>query len=82
MHWSTRSYTFVATSTQTTLSFTSTTEDGFGPVIDNIVITENERLWRLAQRTKPERLKRRRVCRSELPNLDRHPQSRSGVSGW
>ena len=40
MKWETRTYSFVATSTSTLLSFTSTTPGGYGPALDNIVITE------------------------------------------
>ena len=40
MKWVTKTYPFVAKSTQTTLTFTSTTEGGFGPAIDNVVITQ------------------------------------------
>jgi choice-of-anchor C domain-containing protein len=40
MKYVTKGYSFVATSTTTTLTFTSTTPGGYGPVIDNIVITE------------------------------------------
>ena len=40
MQWATKTYTFVAKSTSTTLTFTSTTAGGYGPAIDNVVITE------------------------------------------
>ena len=40
MKWVPKSYTFVATSASTTLTFTSTTSSGYGPAIDNVVITE------------------------------------------
>ena len=40
MNWTQETYTFLATSASTTLSFVSTTAGGFGPAIDNVVITE------------------------------------------
>jgi choice-of-anchor C domain-containing protein len=40
MHYLTKGYSFVATDLETTLNFTSTTDGGYGAVIDNIVITE------------------------------------------
>jgi choice-of-anchor C domain-containing protein len=40
MNWTPETYTFLATSASTTLSFVSTTAGAFGPAIDNIVITE------------------------------------------
>jgi choice-of-anchor C domain-containing protein len=40
MQWVPVTYSFVATSTQTPISFMSTTEGGYGAVIDNVVITE------------------------------------------
>ncbi len=40
MKWADKSFTFVATSNSTVLTFRSTTPGGFGPAIDNIVITE------------------------------------------
>ena len=41
MNWTSASYTFLATSPTTTLSFVSTTEGVFGPAIDNVVVTES-----------------------------------------
>ena len=35
-----QAFTFVAKSTQTTLTFTSTTGSGWGPAIDNVGITQ------------------------------------------
>ena len=40
MNWMPESYTFLATSASTTLSFVSTTAGAFGPAIDNVAITE------------------------------------------
>ena len=40
MNWTPETYTFLATSASTTLSFVSTTAGAFGPAIDNVVITE------------------------------------------
>jgi len=40
MNWTPETYTFLATSASTTLSFISTTASAFGPAIDNVVITE------------------------------------------
>jgi choice-of-anchor C domain-containing protein len=40
MNWTPETYTFLATSVSTTLSFVSTTAGAFGPAIDNVVITE------------------------------------------
>jgi choice-of-anchor C domain-containing protein len=40
MNWTPQTYTFLATSSSTTLSFLSTTAGAFGPAIDNVVITE------------------------------------------
>ncbi|MBA2718847.1 MAG: choice-of-anchor C family protein [Chloroflexi bacterium] len=40
MKWTNRSYSFVATTTATTLTFTSTTAGSCGPAIDNVVVTE------------------------------------------
>jgi len=40
MNWVTKTYSFVAKTTETALTFTSTTTGGYGPVLDNIVITE------------------------------------------
>jgi choice-of-anchor C domain-containing protein len=40
MNWTPETYSFLATSTSTTLSFVSTTLGAFGPAIDNVVITE------------------------------------------
>lgn len=40
MNWTLKTYTFLATSASTTLSFVSTTAGAFGPAIDNVVITE------------------------------------------
>ena len=41
MKWSTRTYSFVATSAITVLTFTSTTASAFGPALDAIVATES-----------------------------------------
>jgi choice-of-anchor C domain-containing protein len=40
MVWTPQTYTFLATSESTTLSFISTTAGAFGPAIDNVVVTE------------------------------------------
>ncbi len=40
MKWAAKTFTFVAKSTSTTLTFTSTTGSGWGPAIDNVVITQ------------------------------------------
>ncbi|MDP9219525.1 MAG: choice-of-anchor C family protein, partial [Actinomycetota bacterium] len=40
MNWMAESYSFLATTTSTTLSFISTTSTPFGPAIDNVVVTE------------------------------------------
>lgn len=40
MQWAVKGYTFTATSVATTLTFTSTTPGGYGPALDNVVITE------------------------------------------
>jgi choice-of-anchor C domain-containing protein len=40
MNYLTKGYSFVATDLETTLNFTSTTDGGYGAVIDNVVITE------------------------------------------
>ncbi len=40
MNWTPETYTFLATSASTKLSFVSTTVGPFGPAIDNVVITE------------------------------------------
>jgi choice-of-anchor C domain-containing protein len=40
MNWTPETYTFLATSASTTLSFVSTTAGPTGPAIDNVVITE------------------------------------------
>ena len=40
MKWAGQTYTFIAKATQTTLTFTSTTGSGWGPAIDNVVITQ------------------------------------------
>jgi choice-of-anchor C domain-containing protein len=40
MNWTTATYSFLATSASTTLSFISTTATAFGPAIDNVVVTE------------------------------------------
>jgi choice-of-anchor C domain-containing protein len=40
MTWTEEVYTFVATSTSSTLTFTSTTASAFGPALDNVVVTE------------------------------------------
>jgi choice-of-anchor C domain-containing protein len=40
MKWDTRTYVFVATSTASSLTFTSTTAGICGPAIDNVVVTE------------------------------------------
>jgi choice-of-anchor C domain-containing protein len=41
MVWTPETYTFLATSASTTLSFISTTLGAFGPAIDNVVVTES-----------------------------------------
>jgi choice-of-anchor C domain-containing protein len=41
MKWTSASYTFLATSAVTMLSFVSTTEGVFGPAIDNVAVTES-----------------------------------------
>jgi choice-of-anchor C domain-containing protein len=41
MKWSTKTYSFVATSAATVLAFTSTTAGAFGPAIDAVVATES-----------------------------------------
>ena len=40
MNWTPETYTFLATSASTALSFVSTTASAWGPAIDNVVITE------------------------------------------
>ena len=40
MKWVSKSYVFVATGASTTLTFTSTTPGGYGPALDNVVITQ------------------------------------------
>jgi choice-of-anchor C domain-containing protein len=40
MNWTPATYTFLATSASTTLSFISTTTGAFGPAIDNVAVTE------------------------------------------
>ncbi len=40
MNWTAESYSVLATTTSTTLSFVSTTPGAFGPAIDNVVVTE------------------------------------------
>jgi len=40
INWSSATYSFLATSATTTLSFISTTSTPFGPAIDNVVVTE------------------------------------------
>ena len=40
MKWQIPAYTFKATGTETTLSFTSTTRGSFGPAVDNVTVTE------------------------------------------
>ena len=40
MNWAAESYSFLATTSSTTLSFVSTTAGPFGPAIDNVVVTE------------------------------------------
>jgi choice-of-anchor C domain-containing protein len=41
MNWRPESYSFLATSVSSTLSFVSTTAGAFGPAIDNVVVTED-----------------------------------------
>jgi choice-of-anchor C domain-containing protein len=41
MNWTQETYTFLATSATTTLSFISTTATAFGPAIDAVVVTES-----------------------------------------
>ncbi len=38
MQWASQTFTFVAKSNSTTLTFTSTTPGGFGPALDNVKI--------------------------------------------
>jgi choice-of-anchor C domain-containing protein len=40
MKWADQLYTFVANSTSTTLTFTSTTSSAYGPALDDVAITE------------------------------------------
>ncbi|MGC8634920.1 MAG: choice-of-anchor C family protein [Candidatus Limnocylindrales bacterium] len=40
MKWATEGYSFVATSSSTTLTFTSTTAGAFGPALDNVTVTQ------------------------------------------
>jgi choice-of-anchor C domain-containing protein len=40
MNWTAETYSFLGTSTSTTLSFVSTTPGAFGAAIDNVVVTE------------------------------------------
>jgi choice-of-anchor C domain-containing protein len=40
MNWMAATYSFLATTSSTTLSFVSTTPGPFGPAIDNVVVTE------------------------------------------
>jgi choice-of-anchor C domain-containing protein len=40
MKWTSQSYSFVATSASTTLTFTSTTAGAYGPALDNVAVTE------------------------------------------
>jgi choice-of-anchor C domain-containing protein len=40
MNWTGESYSFLATTASTTLSFVSTTPGPFGPAIDNVIVTE------------------------------------------
>ncbi len=40
MNWTLETYSFLATSASTTLSFVSTTAGAYGPAIDNVVVTE------------------------------------------
>ena len=40
MNWTPETFTFLATSASTTLSFVSTTAGAFGPALDNVAITE------------------------------------------
>ena len=40
MMWASNTYTFVATSSTTTLTFTSTTPGAFGPALDNVSIKQ------------------------------------------
>jgi choice-of-anchor C domain-containing protein len=40
MKWASQSYTFVATSASTVLTFTSTTAGAYGPALDNVVVAE------------------------------------------
>jgi choice-of-anchor C domain-containing protein len=41
MQWATETYSFLATSASTTLTFTSTTAGAFGPALDNVAVTES-----------------------------------------
>ena len=40
MNWTPETFTFLATSASTTLSFVSTTAGAFGPALDNVAITD------------------------------------------
>ena len=40
MDWQVEGYSFIATSSGTTLTFTSTTPGGFGPALDNVTVTQ------------------------------------------
>lgn len=40
MNWTAETYTFLATSASTTLTFASTTSGAFGPAIDDVAVTE------------------------------------------
>jgi choice-of-anchor C domain-containing protein len=40
MNWAAQEYVFLATSANTTLTFTSTIAGAFGPALDNVVVTE------------------------------------------
>jgi choice-of-anchor C domain-containing protein len=41
MKWVSQTYTFLATSTSSVLTFTSTTAGFYGPALDNVTVTEN-----------------------------------------
>jgi choice-of-anchor C domain-containing protein len=41
LNWTTQTYSFLATTASTTLTFTSTTPTAFGPALDNVAVTES-----------------------------------------
>jgi len=44
MLWEAKDYYFIAAAATTKLSFTSTTPDAFGPALDNVTITTNDKI--------------------------------------